>query len=52
MKKRYYAALGCYALLALAAYFQLNGEVRVVIWILLAGLAAKTWIHKKRLNSD
>jgi hypothetical protein len=48
MKKRYYAAMGCYALFALAAWFQLSGTVRNALWVLLAGLAVKTWIHKKR----
>jgi len=48
MKKRYYAAMGCYALFALAGWFQLSGTVRNGLWILLAGLAVKTWLHKKR----
>jgi hypothetical protein len=50
MKKRYYAAMGCYAALAFAAYFQLSGSFRTALWILLAGLAVKTWIHSKRLG--
>lgn len=50
MNKRFYAAMGCYATLAVGAYFQLSGEVRVLLWVVLAGLAAKTWIHKKRLS--
>ena len=48
MKKRYYAAMGCYALFALAAGIQLSGMVRNAVWIFLAGLAVKTWIHWKR----
>lgn len=48
MKKRYYTAMGCYALFALAAWFQLSGTLRNALWILLAGLAVKTWLHQKR----
>ena len=50
MRKRYYAAMGCYALAAVAAYFQLSGNIRLALWIFLAGLAVKTWIHRKRLG--
>ncbi len=41
-------ALGLYAALAVMAGWLLSGEVRLAIWILLGGLAVKTWIAWKR----
>lgn len=35
-----------YAVLALVAGIALHGNVRLVVWIFLAGLAAKTWIAR------
>lgn len=37
-------AYACYAILALLAAFTLDGKIRLVIFIVLAGLAVKTWI--------
>jgi hypothetical protein len=49
MNTRLYWALGSYATLALAAAFTLDGVFRYAIWILMAGLALKTYIaHKAR----
>jgi hypothetical protein len=45
--KRLSFAIACYCLLALLAAFTLDGLFRVVVWIFLAGLAAKTWIAYK-----
>jgi diacylglycerol kinase len=50
MKTRFYAAMACYALIALAAGFQFDGKLRIALWVFLAALAAKTWIHRKRLE--
>jgi hypothetical protein len=36
--------MGCYAVLALIAAIQLDGALRLAIWIFLGGLAFKTWI--------
>ncbi len=33
-----------YAVLALIAGFALEGKMRIALWILLGGLAIKTWI--------
>lgn len=44
MKLRLYTALSAYAFLALLAAFTLDGIFRAAIWILMAGLAAKTLI--------
>jgi hypothetical protein len=35
-----------YAILALIAGIALDGKFRLVVWIFLAGLAAKTWIAR------
>ena len=44
MKGRFIAAMACYGVLALLAAFTLDGVFRIAVWILLAGLAVKTWI--------
>jgi len=36
--------MGAYAALALLAAFTLDGVFRIAVWILLGGLAAKTYI--------
>jgi hypothetical protein len=44
-RKRFYSALGSYSVLAVLAAFTLDGGLlRNAVWILLAGLAAKTYI--------
>jgi len=50
--RRLFTALGCYAALALAAGAALNGDVRLVVWILLGGLAVKSWIGWKKERMD
>jgi hypothetical protein len=47
MNKRLISAMGFYAAIAVAAGFTLEGILRIAIWILMAGLAAKTWIAYK-----
>lgn len=45
MTKRFATAMATYAVLALLAAFTLDGGLmRNAVWILLAGLAAKTYI--------
>jgi hypothetical protein len=45
VKNRFMAAMGTYAVLAILAAFTLDGGLmRNAVWILLAGLAAKTYI--------
>ena len=41
--RRLQLALGAYAALALAAGLLLQGDLRLVLWILFGGLAVKTW---------
>jgi hypothetical protein len=47
MNKRLISAMAAYAVLAVLASFTLEGILRVAVWILMAGLAAKTWIAYK-----
>jgi hypothetical protein len=47
MHKRLTFALTCYAVLALAATFTLDGLFRTAVWIFLAGMAVKTVIAHK-----
>ncbi len=47
MKQRLVWALAAYAVLALLAFVTLDGILRIGVWILMAGLAAKTLIAYK-----
>ena len=48
MNKRFYAAMSTYAVLALLSAFTLDGGlIRNAVWVLLAGLAVKTYIAYK-----
>jgi hypothetical protein len=48
MKTRLLIAMGCYALFALLAFLTLQGVMRTAVWILMGGLAVKTWIAHKQ----
>jgi hypothetical protein len=50
MQKRFYWAMGAYGVLASMATFTLDGKLRLAVWILLGGLALKTWIAYKASN--
>jgi hypothetical protein len=48
MNKRFLTAMGTYAALGVLAAFTLDGGLmRNAVWVLLAGLAVKTWIAHK-----
>jgi len=47
MHHRLYWAMGAYGAIALAALLTLDGVFRVAVWILLGGLATKTFIAHK-----
>jgi hypothetical protein len=47
MNNRFLWAMGTYAVLALLAALTLDGLMRDAVWILLGGLAVKTYIAKK-----
>lgn len=40
-------AMSSYAVLAALAFFTLDGALRYGVWILMGGLALKTWIAHK-----
>lgn len=48
MNKRLMAALACYALFCVLAWLTLDGELRWIIWILMAALAVKSWVAAKQ----
>lgn len=52
MKSRLITAMACYAVLALLAGLTLEGIFRAAVWVLLAGLAVKTWIAVKIQKSE
>jgi len=45
---KFYAAMACYAGIALLAGLTLDGKARMVVWIFLGGLAIKTYLHTLR----
>ncbi len=48
MSTRFYVAMGTYTAIAVLAAFTLDGGLmRNAVWILMAGLAVKTWIAHK-----
>jgi hypothetical protein len=47
MYKRFLAAMTTYAVLAVLATFTLDGKMRIVIWIVMGGLALKTVVAYK-----
>jgi hypothetical protein len=47
LQKRFYYAMGTYAVLAILAGVTLDGKMRLAVWIFLGGLAARTIIHMK-----
>ena len=47
MHNRFLWAMGTYGVLALLAALTLDGLMRDAVWILIGGLAAKTYIAKK-----
>jgi hypothetical protein len=44
MNKRLSLALSAYAVIAVLAAFTLDGLLRNAVWVLMAGLAVKTYI--------
>ena len=48
MHKKYWTAMGMYASLAILAAFTLDGGLlRNAVWVLMAGLAVKTYIARR-----
>ena len=51
-RHRFYKALVAYAILATLVWTTLDGSFRWIVLILLAGLALKSWVHLRRLESE
>ena len=47
IQKRFYIAMGMYAVLAILAGTTLDGKMRLAVWVFLAGLAVRTLISLK-----
>lgn len=53
-KPNFWVAMGAYAVLAILAGLTLNGptafeaRLRVIVWLVLAALAVRTWVHRIR----
>jgi len=47
MNVRFLSSMTAYAVLAVLAGLTLDGVLRTAVWILMAGLAVKTWIAHK-----
>jgi hypothetical protein len=48
MQKKYWTAMATYAALAVLAAFTLDGGLlRNAVWVLMAGLAVKTYIARR-----
>ena len=44
-RMKFYTALICYGSIGLLAALTLDGKLRLAVWILLAGLAVKSYLH-------
>lgn len=47
IQKRFYMAMGMYAVLAILAGTTLDGKMRLAVWVFLGGLAVRTIIALK-----
>ncbi len=45
-------ALGGYLLFALLAYFTLDGDMRLAVWVLMGGLSLKTLVASEKLRAQ
>lgn len=52
VRSRFYKALVAYGVLATLTWTTLDGSFRWFILIVLAGLALKTWVHLRRVESE
>ena len=52
MDLRFIAAMSAYAILAVLAGFTLSGDIRIVTWIVLGGIALRTWLVVLKRRED
>lgn len=48
IRKRFRWALGAYALIGVAAWFTLDGNLRLIVLILMVVFAIRSWIAVRR----
>ena len=52
MDLTFIAAMSAYAILAVLAGFTLSGDIRIVTWIVLGGIALRTWLVVLKRRED
>ena len=52
MNARFIAAMSAYAILAILAGFTLSGDIRTITWIVLGGIAIRTWLVVLKRRED
>ena len=52
MKRKFRLAMASYAVLAILAGFTLDGAYRIGVWVLLGGIALKTYLAVIRERLD
>lgn len=52
IRQRFKWALGAYLAIGVAAWFTLDGSIRLIILILLVALALKSWVAVRREELD
>jgi hypothetical protein len=51
-RNKLYGALLAYGLIAGSAYFTLNRDMRLAVWVLMGGLALKTLVAAQQLRTQ
>lgn len=51
-QSRLRAALGGYALIAFSAAFTLEEKFRYAVWVLMGGMALKSWVAAQKLRAE
>jgi len=52
MNARFIAAMSAYAILAILAGFTLSGDISTITWIVLGGIAIRTWLVVLKRRED
>ena len=52
MNRKFAIALASYVILAILAFFSLDGKIRLATWIFLGAFAFKTWLVVLKQRQD
>lgn len=52
LNQRFAGAMAAYAVLAGLAWWRLDGEFLIAVWIFLGGMALKTWLVVLKSRQD